>query len=103
MEIQCKSYNNYVLQIFSNWQWVPEIRLHKAGTPFLLVGTEIELRNDEHVIEKLAENNYEFITSPITTEQGDSLAKQLKAVKYVECSVMTQVSYQIVYAYNVQL
>ena len=71
--------------------------------PFLLVGTQIELRNDEHITEQLAENKYELITSPITTEQGDSLAKQLKAVKYVECSTMTQVSYQIVYAYNAQL
>ena len=81
------------------WQWVPEITHHKAGTPFLLVGTQMDLRNDQQTIQKLAKNKQR----PITTEQGDSLAKQLKAVKFVECSALTQVSYQIVYAYNVQL
>jgi len=67
-------------------KWVPEITHHKAGTPFLLVGTQMDLRNDQGTIQKLQKNKQK----PITTESGDRLAKELKAVKYVECSALTQ-------------
>jgi cell division control protein 42 len=68
-------------------QWVPEITHHCQKTPFLLVGTQIDLRDDAATIEKLAKNKQK----PITFEQGEKLAKELKAVKYVECSALTQV------------
>ena len=76
-----------------NWkkiyfQWVPEITHHCQKTPFLLVGTQIDLRDDAATIEKLAKNKQK----PITFEQGEKLAKELKAVKYVECSALTQVN-----------
>uniref|UniRef100_A0A8C5MPR5 Cell division control protein 42 homolog n=1 Tax=Leptobrachium leishanense TaxID=445787 RepID=A0A8C5MPR5_9ANUR len=51
-------------------KWVPEITHHCPKTPFLLVGTQIDLRDDPSTIEKLA--------------------RDLKAVKYVECSALTQ-------------
>ena len=69
-------------------QWVPEITHHCQKTPFLLVGTQIDLRDDAATIEKLAKNKQK----PISAEQGEKLAKELKAVKYVECSALTQVS-----------
>lgn len=69
-------------------QWVPEITHHCQKTPFLLVGTQIDLRDDAATLEKLAKNKQK----PISNEQGDKLAKELKAVKYVECSALTQVS-----------
>ncbi|GLG98626.1 Cdc42-like protein [Gryllus bimaculatus] len=67
-------------------KWVPEITHHCQKTPFLLVGTQIDLRDDAATIEKLAKNKQK----PITFEQGEKLAKELKAVKYVECSALTQ-------------
>jgi cell division control protein 42 len=67
-------------------KWVPEITHHCQKTPFLLVGTQIDLRDDAGTIEKLAKNKQK----PITLEQGEKLAKELKAVKYVECSALTQ-------------
>lgn len=70
------------------FQWVPEITHHCPRTPFLLVGTQIDLRDDVATIEKLAKNKQK----PISAEQGEKLAKELKAVKYVECSALTQVS-----------
>jgi cell division control protein 42 len=78
---------NYLQVYFHFLQWVPEITHHCQKTPFLLVGTQIDLRDDAATIEKLAKNKQK----PITFEQGEKLAKELKAVKYVECSALTQV------------
>ncbi|XP_033227903.1 cdc42 homolog isoform X2 [Belonocnema kinseyi] len=67
-------------------KWVPEITHHCQRTPFLLVGTQVDLRDDVGIVEKLAKNKQK----PISPEQGDKLAKELKAVKFVECSALTQ-------------
>ena len=67
-------------------KWFPEVHHHCPGVPFLIVGTQIDLRDDSKVIEKLARQNQ----NPITVEQGESLARELGAVKYVECSALTQ-------------
>ena len=53
---------------------------------FSQVGTQADLRDDVGTCEKLAKNKQK----PITIEQGERLAKDLKAVKYVECSALTQ-------------
>jgi len=68
-------------------QWVPEITHHCQRTPFLLVGTQVDLRDNPATVEKLAKNRQK----PISFEMGEKLAKELKAVKYVECSALTQV------------
>lgn len=83
--------------MFFSIQWVPEITHHCQKTPFLLVGTQIDLREDATTVEKLAKNKQKSISF----EQGEKLAKELKAVKYVECSALTQVS--IVYRFIVFL
>ena len=67
-------------------KWVPEITHHCQKTPFLLVGTQIDLRDDAATVEKLAKNKQRVIT----IDQGEKLARELKAVKYVECSALTQ-------------
>ena len=67
-------------------QWVPEITHHCPKTPFLLVGTQIDLRDDAGTIEKLAK----YKLQPITFDSAKNLAKKLKAVKYLECSALTQ-------------
>lgn len=67
---------------------MPEITHHCQKTPFLLVGTQIDLRDENTTLEKLAKNKQK----PITMEQGEKLAKELKAVKFVECSALTQVN-----------
>ena len=70
------------------FQWVPEITHHCQRTPFLLVGTQIDLRDDTPTVEKLAKNKQK----PISAENGERLARELRAVKYVECSALNQVS-----------
>lgn len=67
-------------------KWVPEIQHHCPKTPFLLVGTQNDLREDTQQLEKLNKTK----TKPITFEGGEKLAKELKAIKYVECSALTQ-------------
>ncbi|XP_072023998.1 cdc42 homolog [Amphiura filiformis] len=66
-------------------KWVPEITNHYPRTPFILVGTQIDLREDAGTIEKLSTNKQD----PITKELGEELAGELKAVKYMECSATT--------------
>jgi len=67
-------------------KWVSEIMHHCPKTPFLLVGTQIDLREDHKTLDSLNRNRQK----PITVDQGMKLAKELKAVKYVECSALNQ-------------
>lgn len=70
-------------------KWFPEVRHHCPYIPCLLVGTQIDLRDDSSVQEKLARQKVQ----PVHKEDGDRMAKELGAVKYVECSALTQ--YQV--------
>lgn len=74
-------------------KWVPEIRRHCPGVPYLLVGTQIDLRHDTKILERLQEVN----SRPITKEQGIRLAKQLNAEEYIECSAKTQLGLKNVF------
>ena len=67
-------------------KWFPEVHHHCPGVPCLIVGTQIDLRDDPLVLEKLQRQKQR----PITPEQGERLARELGAVKYVECSALTQ-------------
>eukprot|EP01106_Pelomyxa_sp_JSP_P014257 TRINITY_DN448_c0_g2_i3.p1 TRINITY_DN448_c0_g2~~TRINITY_DN448_c0_g2_i3.p1 ORF type:complete len:191 (+),score=36.27 TRINITY_DN448_c0_g2_i3:155-727(+) len=59
-------------------KWILEIKNQLKGTPppIILVGTKIDLR----------------CKTPgfVTKDQGESLAKEISAYKYVECSSLTQ-------------
>ena len=52
----------------------------------MIVGTQIDLHVDPTVVEKLSRQKMR----PVTAEQGERLAKEIGAVKYVECSALTQ-------------
>ncbi|KAJ2064906.1 Rho GTPase [Coemansia aciculifera] len=67
-------------------KWLPEVTHHCPGVPCIIVGTQVDLREDTVMLEKLAKNKQKAISA----EQGLLLAKDLKAVKYVECSALTQ-------------
>ncbi|KIM63836.1 hypothetical protein SCLCIDRAFT_1213971 [Scleroderma citrinum Foug A] len=67
-------------------KWFPEVHHHCPGVPCLVVGTQIDLRDDNAVIEKLARQKQR----PVSTESGERLARELGAVKYVECSALSQ-------------
>jgi len=67
-------------------KWVPEIKHHNPNTPCLLVGTKIDLRDDKETLDRLAEKKL----APISYEQGMQMCKEIGAVKYLECSALTQ-------------
>jgi len=58
---------------------------HCPNTPIILVGTKLDLRSDESCLERLRDKGL----SPITTEEGEAMRKQIGAVSYVECSSLT--------------
>lgn len=67
-------------------QWIQEIKKYCPNTPYILVGTKIDLRNDPMEREKLAKKK----ERPISYEEGARIAKKIKASKYVECSALNQ-------------
>ena len=67
-------------------KWFPEVHHHCPGVPCLIVGTQTDLRDDPQVRDKLAKQKM----SPVRKEDGERMARELGAVKYVECSALTQ-------------
>jgi len=67
-------------------KWFPEVHHHCPGVPCLIVGTQVDLRDDASVREKLAKQKM----APVRKEDGERMAKELGAIKYVECSALTQ-------------
>jgi cell division control protein 42 len=67
-------------------KWFPEVHHHCPGVPCLIVGTQTDLRDDPSVREKLGKQKM----SPVRKEDGEKMARELGAVRYVECSALTQ-------------
>mmetsp|Transcript_378 Transcript_378/g.499 ORF Transcript_378/g.499 Transcript_378/m.499 type:complete len:198 (-) Transcript_378:135-728(-) len=67
-------------------KWIPEIRHYCPNTPVLVVGTKTDLRDDKDIIQRLASRGL----IPVASNEGTTLAKEVGAVKYVECSALTQ-------------
>jgi cell division control protein 42 len=57
-------------------KWVPEIEHHLPDTPFLLVGTKMDLRTDDRL-------------EMLRFDEGEMLAKEMRGEKYCECSALT--------------
>ena len=66
--------------------WVPEIKRFCPDTPFILLGTKVDLRADRAILDKLAEKQEEVVSK----EEGKRMAENLKAAKYLECSALTR-------------
>lgn len=63
-------------------KWIPEIRTHAQGVPFVLVGLKTDLRTQAGG----GRVGMEFVSQ----EQGEKLKSDIKAHGYVECSAKTQ-------------
>jgi len=67
-------------------KWIPELRQYCPDTPILLIGTQVDRRQDAEAVGILARKNQK----PVSKEQGQQLATELNVVKYLECSAMTR-------------
>ncbi|XP_071813374.1 ras-related protein Rac1 [Apostichopus japonicus] len=67
-------------------KWYPEVSHHCPSTPIILVGTKLDLRDDKETMNKLSERSLR----PIAYPQGLQMQKEIHAVKYLECSALTQ-------------
>lgn len=67
-------------------KWWPEVTHHCPKTKMILVGTKLDLRDDPDTLARLAEKGHE----PITPEKAHNLCKEIGAVRYMECSALTQ-------------
>ncbi|XP_053197379.1 ras-related protein ced-10-like [Scomber japonicus] len=67
-------------------KWLPEVKHYCPNVPILLVGTKSDLRDDQEVMEKLREQNL----TTVDQQQGTTMARQIKAVKYLECASINQ-------------
>ena len=60
-------------------KWYPEVSHYCPNTPIILVGTKLDLRDDQETIEKLREKKL----APITFAQGLAMMKEINAIKYL--------------------
>ncbi|KYQ89164.1 Rho GTPase [Tieghemostelium lacteum] len=61
-------------------KWWPEVTHHCPNCTIILVGTKCDLREDKESLEKLREKNQ----SPLTYQQGEQMAKDIRAFCYME-------------------
>ena len=87
-------------------KWIPEIQKHSPNTPIIMVGTQIDLRDespsrkssrDENCVRKTSVSTrdpHKNCKGPpvfISTKEGIYVASKLELDAYVECSSLTEV------------
>ncbi|AEO71654.1 bbb170aa-9d60-4556-95ac-5ae9b4bb4dea [Thermothielavioides terrestris] len=66
-------------------KWCSEVHHFCPDVPKILVGCKKDLRFDPKTIEELRKTSQQ----PVTPEQGQAVANNIKATKYLECSAKT--------------
>jgi len=67
-------------------KWAQEVTHHCPDAKILLVGTKCDLKDDKEIVDKLAKEGQ----SPISQSLGENMAREIKALGYMECSALTQ-------------
>jgi len=67
-------------------KWLREVRHHCPNAKLILVGTKLDAREDKETVEKIQAQGLK----PVETTEGEALAKEIGAIKYMECSALTQ-------------
>jgi len=66
-------------------KWNPEVTHYTPAAPKILIATKTDLRDDPDAHSRLAERKMEMVTRA----EGEKMAAQIGAVKYMECSART--------------
>ena len=67
-------------------KWKGEVSHFCPQVPIILVGNKADLRNDPHCIAELAQKGQK----PVTYAQGESMANNIGAKAYIECSALAR-------------
>ena len=73
--------------------WEPEVKMQCKDRPILLVGTQTDLREDGNMIASLKKKQQK----PVSKKDGEKLAKDIGAIRYMECSAMNQSGIRFVF------
>jgi len=66
-------------------KWNPEVTHYTPNAPKMLVATKADLRDDAEAVRRLSERKL----APVTTAEGQKLAQEIGASKFLECSALT--------------
>ena len=69
-------------------KWCKEVRRHCPGVPIILVGTQVDKREDSAFTKELKSRGLRTVSR----SDGVKLASLMKAVTYVECSALRQLN-----------
>ena len=67
-------------------KWIKEIRRNCPGVPVVIVGTQVDKRENAALVKELKSMGKRTISK----SEGNKLVAQCKATCYVECSALTQ-------------
>merc|ERR1719273_45595 len=74
-------------------KWIPEITQHAPDVPIILVGTKSDLRNDQEMQSELSRKGLKCVSA----QEAQAMANEVGAVKYLECSALTQEGLKVVF------
>lgn len=74
-------------------KWLPEIKYHCPDTPFIIVGTKSDIRNNEKYLNTLKKKNIQLVS----LSHAQSYGEKLSAKDVLECSAKTQIGLKLVF------
>jgi len=74
-------------------KWIAEVKSHCPNVPYFLIGTQTDQRDNQKILEELNERKQK----PLKDKDGKKLAKEIEAVKYMECSSKTMSGYRDIF------
>ena len=74
-------------------KWINELQHHAPGARILLVGTKSDLRYDQETLTDLRRKAQQ----PVSPADAEALAKEIGAIKYIECSAFSKENLKLVF------